>query len=375
MYKRGLRIFVLILVLALISPTIANAQAEIKVDIQEQTYKADLIFFEEVLNLIKYNYPFQVEEDDLIITAIKAMLKSLDPYSDYYTKEEADSLYDSISGNFSGIGLYIEAKDGYISVVSPIKGQPAEKAGVKAGDIIISVDDIDIKDMGVEKVSSMIKGPEGTTVKLTIKRGEETLTFKITRKLIEINPVEYEILEGNIGYIRLDEFSSNATREIKKALSEFKNKGIEKIILDLRDNPGGLLNEAISIGQLFVPAGPIVYVKDKSGYLKKYESNLWDSNYKLVVLVNERSASASEILAGAVKDRKAGILVGTKTFGKALVQSLIPVNDGSLIKITTAVYLTPNKTLINGVGITPDYIVENDGFEDLQLKKAIELLK
>ncbi|NLY86268.1 MAG: S41 family peptidase [Tissierellia bacterium] len=372
MFKRGLRIFVLILVLTLITPIAANAQIPVKV---YEEYQADLIFFEDVLNLIKDNYPFEVDEDELIITAVKSMLKSLDPYSDYYTKEEAKSLYDSLSGNFSGVGMYIEDRDGYVGVVAPIKGQPAEKAGIKAGDLIISVDDIDIKDMGVDKVSSMIKGPAGTTVKLKVKRGERILTFKITRKIVEINPVHYEILEENIGYIRLDDFSSKATKEIKKALEEFNRKGIKKIILDLRDNPGGLLDEAVSVGRLFVPAGPIVYVKDKAGSLKKYESSLRDPKYQLVVLVNERSASASEILAGAIKDRKAGILVGTKTFGKALVQSLIPVNDGSIIKLTTAVYLTPNKTLINGVGIEPDYVVENDGFEDLQLKKAIEVLK
>ncbi|NLV89850.1 MAG: S41 family peptidase [Tissierellia bacterium] len=372
MYKRGLRLFVLILALTLITPIIANAQ--VQVDIQEE-YKADLQFFEDVLSLIKDRYPFEVDEDDLIRTAVKSMLKSLDPYSDYYTKEEAEDLYSSISGNFTGVGMYIEDKDGYINVVSPMKGQPAEKAGIKAGDLIIGVDDVDIKDMGVNKVSSMIKGPAETKVKLTVKRGEETLTFELVRKFIEINPVHYEIIEGNIGYIRLDDFSSSASREINKALTDFNRKGIKKLILDLRDNPGGLLNEAISIGQLLVPSGPIVHVQEKSGNTLTYRSRLKETKYQLVVLVNENSASASEILAGAIKDRKAGVLVGTQTFGKALVQSLMPLTDGSMIKLTTAVYLTPNKTLINGVGIEPDYIVENDDLEDLQLEKAIELLK
>ena len=376
MFKRGLRIFVLILVLTLITPIIANAQVQVNSNVQEEEYTADLQFFEDVLNLIKDNYPFEVDENELIITAVKSMLKSLDPYSDYYTKEEADQQFGTLLiSSFSGVGLYIEDMDGYVNVVAPIKGQPAEKAGIKAGDLIIAVDDIDIKDMGVNKVSSMIKGPVGTKVKITIKRGEETLDFELTRATIEINPVHYEIMEGNIGYISLDEFSSNATSEINKALREFNRKGIKKIILDLRDNLGGLLNEAISIGKLFVPKGPIVYVQDKEGDLTVYESNLRKTKYQLVVLVNERSASASEILAGAIKDREAGVLVGTQTFGKALVQSLIPITDGSIIKLTTAVYLTPNKTLINGVGIEPDYIVENDALEDLQLEKAIELLK
>jgi len=371
--KKAIRIFAIILILTLITPTIANA--EIKVHFQKVEPNANLYFFEEVYNLIKHYYPFEVDEDELITKAIKAMLESLDPYSEYYTKDEVDNFYSSLYGSYTGIGLYIEEKDGYINVVKTMTGQPAEEAGIKAGDIIISVDGIDVKDLGVDKVSSMIKGPEGTKVKLQVKRGDKTLTFEVTRKVIEVSPVYYEIIENDIGYIKLEQFSSNATKEMKKALEELDKKGIKKIILDLRDNPGGFFNEAVSVAQLFVPKGTIVYVKDKNGILQRYDSYLKESKYQLVVLVNKNSASASEIVAGAIKDRKAGILVGTRTFGKALVQTVFPLNDGGMIKLTTAVYLTPNKTLINGVGIEPDYVVENDGFEDLQLKKAIELLK
>lgn len=371
--KKAIRTFAIILILTLITPTIANA--EIKVHFQEVVPNANLYFFEEVYNLIKHYYPFEVDEDELITKAIKAMLESLDPYSEYYTKDEVDNFYSSLYGSYTGIGLYIEEKDGYINVVKTMTGQPAEEAGIKAGDIIISVDGTDIKDLGVDKVSAMIKGPEGTKVKLQVKRGDKTLTFEVTRKVIEVSPVYYEIIENDIGYIKLEQFSSNATKEMKKALEELDKKGIKKIILDLRDNPGGFFNEAVSVAQLFVPKGTIVYVKDKNGILQRYDSYLKESKYQLVVLVNKNSASASEIVAGAIKDRKAGILVGTRTFGKALVQTVFPLNDGGMIKLTTAVYLTPNKTLINGVGIEPDYVVENDGFEDLQLKKAIELLK
>lgn len=371
--KKAIRIFAIILILTLITPTIANA--EIQVHFQEVVPNVNLLFFEEVYNLIKHYYPFEVDEDELITKAIKAMLESLDPYSEYYTKDEVDNFYSSLYGSYTGIGLYIEEKDGYINVVKTMTGQPAEEAGIKAGDIIISVDGIDVKDLGVDKVSAMIKGPEGTKVKLQVKRGDKTLTFEVTRKVIEVSPVYYEIIENDIGYIKLEQFSSNATKEMKKALEELDKKGIKKIILDLRDNPGGFFNEAVSVAQLFVPKGTIVYVKDKNGILQRYDSYLKESKYQLVVLVNKNSASASEIVAGAIKDRKAGILVGTRTFGKALVQTVFPLNDGGMIKLTTAVYLTPNKTLINGVGIEPDYVVENDGFEDLQLKKAIELLK
>ncbi|MFA7534335.1 MAG: S41 family peptidase [Tissierellaceae bacterium] len=371
--KKSLKLVILILVLTLITSNIASAQVEVNAKAEEHT--ADLIFFEEVLELIKAEYPFEVEENDLIVTAVKSMLKSLDPYSDYYTKEETESLMGSLTGSFSGIGIYIEEKDGYIIVVSPIKGQPADKVGIITGDLIVAVDDLDIKDMGVDKASALIKGPVNTTVKLKVKRGDKTLEFMVKRANITVSPVYYEIMEKNIGYISLDEFSDIATKEIKKALSEFDKKGIKKVILDLRDNPGGFLDEAVSIGRLFVPSGPIVYVRDKNDNLTTHRSYLLRKKYQLVVLVNGGSASASEIVAGAVKDRKAGILVGTQTFGKALVQNLIPINDGSMIKMTTAVYLTPNKTLINGVGIEPDYIVENDGLRDLQLMKAIEILK
>ncbi|MFA5576690.1 MAG: S41 family peptidase [Tissierellaceae bacterium] len=370
--KKSLKLIILILVLTLIVPSIAGMAAGTDPKTEEHT--ADLIFFEEVLNLIKESYPFEVEESDLIVTAVKSMLKSLDPYSDYYTKEETEGLMGSLTGSFSGIGIYIEEKDGYITVVSPIKGQPAEKAGIRTGDLIVAVDDIDIKDMGVDKASALIKGPVNTTVKLKVKREDRTLTFNVKRATITISPVYYEIMEKDIGYISLDEFSDIATKDIKKALAEFDKKGIEKVILDLRDNPGGFLDEAVSIGRLFVPVGPIVYVRDKNNRLTTHRSYLSKQKYQLVVLVNGSSASASEIVAGAVKDRKAGVLVGSQTFGKALVQNLIPINDGSLIKMTTAVYLTPNKTLINGIGIEPDYLVENDGFQDLQLMKALEIL-
>lgn len=370
MYKRGLRIFSLVLALMLITPTIANAQVQLK----PQEFKVDLQFFKEVLDYVVENYPYEVSRTQLIESAIKGMLQSLDPYSDYYTKEEAQSMYSDLMGIFNGIGAYLEEKDGYVSIVSVIKGQPAEKAGLQQGDLIISVDGVDIKDLGVDQVSSMIKGPKGTTVKLGIKRGDEILTIKVVRDTIVISPVYYEIIDENIGYIRLESFNMYATYEVKKVLDEFDSKNIKKVILDLRYNPGGLLSQAVSIAKLFVPKGPIVYEKRKNGALITYTSNLEKPKYELVVLINEYSASASEILAGAIKVRNAGKLVGTKTYGKGTVQSVITLLDGSILKLTVAEYLLPDKTSINGIGIEPDIVIENTD-EDLQLMKAIELLK
>lgn len=363
----------LLLIITILVPNFVLAEAQIYYEQPEQ--QADLVFFEEVFNLVKDSYPFEVDDSKLIEAALKGMLQSIDPYSNYYTKEEAESMYAPIYGKFSGIGIYIEEKEGYINVVSTIKGQPAEKAGIKKDDLIISVNDTDVKDMGLEKSSSMIKGPNGTKVKIGVKRGEKILTFDITRETITINPVKYEILENNIGYIIIEDFNSQSTAEVKKALNEFDKKNITKVILDLRDNPGGLLNEALSISRLFVPSGAILHVKEKNKELVTYRSVLLKPKYKLAVLVNENSASASEILAGAIKDRKAGTLIGTKTFGKGIIQSLISVSDGSMVKLTTAEYLTPNKTSIHGKGIEPNIVIVNTEKEDLQLKKAIEVLK
>lgn len=364
------KIISLLLVFILTVPSLASAELNIK----DYEPKADIIFFEDVLNIIKTDYPFEVDEGYLIEAAIKGMLQSIDDYSDYYTKGEAEQQFSQISGNFAGIGIYIEEKDGYINIKSTMKDQPAEKAGLKVDDLIISVEDKDIKDIGIEKASSMIKGEKGTMVKLIIKRGEKKLVFKVKRDNITINPVYYEIISKDIGYIQIDTFNSQTTDEIKKALRVFKGKKINKIILDLRDNPGGLFYEAIEVSKLFVPRGIIVHQREKNKKLITYTSNIENDKYELVLLVNENSASASEIVAGAIKDRKAGILVGNKTFGKGIIQSFIPIIGGSMIKLTTAEYLTPNKISIHGKGIEPDIKVNNTTL-DLQLEKAIEILK
>lgn len=368
--KRSLSLFLAILIFI---PSLAWGNA---VSIPQP--RDSLKYMEEVLQYIEDRHPFEIEKSTLIEGGIRGMLQSVDPHSSYFTPEEAEEFNQSISGEFSGIGVYINEKDGYINIENTIKGQPAEKAGIKKGDLIIEVEDKDIKDMGLNKASSLIKGPVGTKVKLKIKRGEKNLVIKVTRQTIKVNPVEYEILEGNVGYIELKEFSGQATKEIKIALEAFDKKKVKKVILDLRDNPGGLLSESISISKLFVHKGPIVHIREKNRALLTYATSLLETpKYDLVVLVNGNSASASEIVAGAVKDRKAGRLVGTKTYGKGTVQSMMPLSDGSMIKLTIAEYLTANETSINGIGIEPDYLIENlaGSEEDLQLKKAIEILK
>lgn len=346
------------------------ALAEAKISKEE----VDLMFFVETLEYIEEHYPFEIKESDLLEGALKGMLHSLDPYSDYYTSEEAAEVYGNLLGTFTGIGVYIEKAEEYIKVQEVMKGHPAEKSGMKKDDLIIEVDNVDIKNMEIDEASKLIRGPIDTKVNLKIKRKEEYLTIVVKREQIKVNPVEYKILEGNIGYVELKEFNANGLTEMKKALKYFDDKKVKKVILDIRNNPGGQLNQAIEITRLFVPKGPVLHIREKNKDLVTHISTLEKSKYKLVVLVNENSASASEILAGAIKDRKAGTLVGEKTYGKGVVQSLIPIKYGGILKLTISEYLTPNKTSINGIGIEPDIKVENTTL-DLQLEKAIEILK
>ena len=337
----------------------------------------DILLFMQTLDYIRSNYPFEIEDKELMTNGIKGMLQGLDDYSDYYTKEEAERFMKKVSGDYAGIGVYIEKKGSYIGVINPIENGPGEKAGLKPGDLIIAVDGKAVKDISIEQVSSLIQGPKGTEVKLTILReGVATpINVTVTRDNIKINPVKYEILEGNIGYIKLDEFNKHATEYIKEALKEFDKKGVKKVIFDVRNNPGGLLGQAIEVSKLFIPKGPIVHIRSNAKVGTTYISTLEKPKYELVVLVNSNSASASEIFAGAVKDRKAGTLVGTITYGKGLVQSMANLPDGSIIKMTTAEYLTPNKISINNKGVEPDIVVVNEKGKDLQLKKAIQILK
>ncbi len=369
------RIIIFILVFTMLMAV--NSFAADTKSLQEKSNDTDLMLFIETFQYIKDNYPFQIEEKDLIEGGLKGMLQTLDPYSDYYTPEEATEVYKSMFGTFSGIGVYIEEKDSFINIKDTIKGAPGEKAGLKKDDIIVSIDGTDTKDMSLQNAQKMIQGLIGTKVKLGIKRENKTLPIyiEITRDKIIINPVDYKVLEKNIAYIKLKEFSQYATIEVNKALDDFNDKGITRIILDLRDNPGGLLNQAIEISRIFVPKGPIVHIKEKSKPLVTHVSTTKSSKYKLVVLINENSASASEIFAGAIKDTKSGYIIGQKSFGKGIVQSMIPLSNGSIIKMTTSEYLTPNKISIHGIGIIPDKVVENTEIEDIQLREGIKALK
>ncbi len=375
MKNKLLSILLSILIATSILPGLSTASSLELYEIKTHKEDANLELLIDTYKFIKATYPFEISDKDLSEASLKAMLRSLDPYSDYYTKEEAEEVYSNIFGSFTGIGVYIQKLEEYIEIVNPIEGTQADKAGLLSGDIIISIDGKDAKDMTLDQASKLIKGKEGTTVKLEILRKNKKLNFEIIRKEVVVNPVKYEKLTDDIGYIKLIDFTQTSATEVKKALDFFYKENINKIILDVRNNPGGLFDQAIEISSLFVERGPVVHVKEKEKAPISYFSTIIYPDKDLVLLINEKSASASEILAGAIKDRKAGTIIGKKTFGKGIIQNMIPLQNGSLIKLTTAEYLTPNYTSIHGVGIEPDIEVENTEDKDKQLDKAIQVLK
>lgn len=315
---------------------------------------------ETMMGIIKDNYYKDVKDEDLIRGALKGMFEVLDPHSTYFTAEEYDKFMNDITGEIVGIGVTIEKKEDGITVVAPIEGTPAYKAGLKTGDKILEVNGTDISGYDSDKAASLIRGEAGTKVKIGIRRdGVQGIQyFELVREQIKINPVKYEIKEGNVGYIRITEFNENTFVNVKKAVDEFKAKGVKGVIIDLRGNPGGLLDQVVDVCKLLIPEGPIVKIQVKNQIVDTYSSELKAAPFKLVVLVDGGSASASEIMAGAIKDSKTGILVGEKTYGKGTVQNTMRINGQDGIKITIANYLTPSGFSLDGIGLTPDIEVK-----------------
>lgn len=334
---------------------------------------------------IKKNYVEGAKDDSLMDGAMKGVFEALeDPYSIYMTASEFKSMNESTSGNFGGIGVIVtKSEEGYITVVAPVEDTPGEKAGIKTKDRIIKVDDKDLVGMELDKAVDMIKGKPGTKVTLTISRDNipQPMIFEITREMINQKAVKSEVKESNIGYIRINSFDSDADKDFRKELESLKAKKITGLILDLRQNPGGYVNSCLEIADEILGEGMVVYTEDINKNRQVYNSKAGGLEVPLVILVDEGSASASEILAGAVKDRKAGLLIGVKTFGKGLVQSVESLKDGSGFKLTTQKYYTPSGISINKVGIEPNIEVKameikegqrEEDIKDLQLERAIE---
>ncbi|ADG83572.1 S41 family peptidase [Thermincola potens] len=334
-----------------------------------------------VISLIERNYLETVKTETLVEGAVKGIVDSLgDPYSVYMPPKMFKELQEKMQGSFGGVGIIVSMKGEHIAVIEPIKGTPAEKAGIKAGDIITKVNDKDTKDMDLDTAVGLMRGPVGTEVVLQVfrKQTNKFLNFKIVREMIEVPTVEGKILPNTkIGYIAISMFASNTDEELDKVLQEVLAHKPKGLILDLRDNPGGDLESAVRIADKFIPKGPIVYVEYRTGSDEYYEADDKRIELPLVVLINENSASASEIVAGAIKDTGSGTLVGTKTFGKGVVQSIYTLQNKAGLKLTTAKYLTPKKKDIHKKGIQPDVKVElpENSEKDLQLEKAISILE
>lgn len=348
------------------------------------------IDFERYKKIIDKYYLGEVNEDKLQEGAIKGYFAGLeDPYTEYISKDDMKDYMEDTMGNFVGIGIYM-AKDkesNKIMVLAPIKGSPAEKAGILPGDLILSVNGEKYNAEDLSTVSNKIKGENGSTVKLEISRKNEIKNFEIKREKINVNPVESKVLQNNIGYIQFSSFDEETANNFKKEFEKIEKQGIKSLIIDLRNNGGGIVSEALKIADYILEKDSVIlYEVDKNNNEKVEKAkNNPIIKMPIIVLTNNNTASSSEILAGALKDNGKAKIVGTKTYGKGVIQQILTLPDGSGVKITTEEYLTPNKTKLNKVGIEPDEKVELDeknknSFiieekDDLQLQKAIEMLK
>ena len=376
--KAILNFLTFILILSLFGQKVISSENEIyeKIDV-----------FGEVLEKINKEYVDEINQSDSMDSAINGLLQSLDPYSGYMSPEIFNEMQTETSGEFGGLGIEVTMESGVVKVISPIDDTPASRAGIKAGDYIVKINDTQVQGKSLSEAVELMRGPVGSAIELTIRRrGEKkALTFNVTREIIQIKSVKAELLEKNIGYIRLTSFNENSAGQIKKAINKFeKNKNLKSYILDLRNNPGGLLSQAIKISDFFLDNGEIVSTKSR----QQSENRKWfakkgdlTKGKTILVLINYGSASASEIVAGALKDHKRAILIGENSYGKGSVQSIIPLKNKGAIRLTVAKYYLPSGKSISEVGVSPDIEIdeESDDFKiktetDNQLNYAIKLL-
>ena len=372
-----------IIIIFLFSFLILNKSfAETEKNIYE---KIDL--FSEVLSKIDKEYVESVNQSDAMDAAINGVLQSLDPYSAYMSPEVFSDMQTETSGKFGGLGIEVGMEHGVVKVISPIDNSPASRVGVKAGDYIVKINDIQVQGKSLTEAVEIMRGPVGSDIKITVRRRgvKKAIIFKITREIIKIQSVKSKYIDKSIGYLRLTSFNENSGDQIKDKIKEFnKKKDIKGYILDLRNNPGGLLSQAIKIADFFLENGEIVSTKSR----KISENRRWfakkgdlTKGKTLIVLINEGSASASEIVAGALKDHKRAILVGENSYGKGSVQSIIPLKNKGAIRLTISKYYLPSGKSISEVGVTPDIEVEesSDAFAintdtNNQLNFAVKLL-
>ena len=353
---------------------------------EDDIYKK-IDIFSEVLDKINKEFVDDVNQSKAMDAAINGVLQSLDPYSAYMTPESYQSMQTETSGEFGGLGIEVSMEAGVIKVITPMDDSPAAKAGVKAGDYIVKINDIQVQGKSLSEAVDIMRGPVGSDIEITVRRRGErkALIFNITREKIKVASVKSEILDNQTGYLRLTSFNENSSEQIKNKIKEFKkNENLKNYILDLRNNPGGLLSQAIKITDFFLDDGEIVSTKSK----KKYESRKFFAKKgdlingdTIVILINYGSASASEIVAGALKDHKRAIIIGENSYGKGSVQSIIPLKNDGAIRLTVSKYYLPSGKSISEIGVSPDIEIAegSDDFRfntdtDNQLKFALKLL-
>jgi len=354
---------VLGLLVGVCSVGISQVTAQNKKDLYSQVE-----LFSYALTTIQSDYVDEKTPRDLIYGALKGMLSSLDPHSQFMDPDEYKDLKTETEGKFGGLGIEISIKDNLLTVIAPVEDTPAWRAGIKAGDRIVKIGQDETRDMSLDDAVKKLRGNPGSKLTITILRESNSLVkdFVITREIIHVDDIkDPHIIDDHIGYVRLTEFRENSYDELHQALEKLKAQGADSLILDLRNNPGGLLDVAIKIAEDFLPAGKtIVSTKGRHSsddYMAKSDNNRGDFlDWPMVVMINEGSASGSEIVAGALRDNKTAVLVGVKSFGKGSVQSVIPLPDGSGLRLTTARYFTPSGVCINGIGITPDVVIKGN---------------
>ena len=376
---KKIQFYLIILFVSIISTKTINSA---EIDIYK---KIDL--FGEVLEKINKEYVDEINHSESMDSAIDGLLQSLDPYSSYMSPETFGLMQTETSGEFGGLGIEVSMEAGVVKVITPIDDTPASKAGIKAGDYIVKIDNTQVQGKSLSEAVDLMRGIVGSSIELTVRRRgvKKALTFNITREIIEVQSVKSDLLEKNIGYIRLTSFNENSSEQIKNKIEKLKkNENVNSFILDLRNNPGGLLSQAIRISDFFLENGEIVSTKSR----KKSENRKWfakkgdiTQGKTLVVLINYGSASASEIVAGALKDHKRAIILGENSYGKGSVQSIIPLKNKGAIRLTVAKYYLPSGKSISEVGVRPDIEVNEEGDDfriktetDNQLNYAIKLL-
>ena len=370
MKRKHARIIALVIAVVMVFFTLASATMVFAATVDDENYlKEDVELLRKLMIYVEKNYVTEVDGKTLINGAYKGVYDALDPYSNFFEEnEDYDNFVESVSGEYVGIGVVISAKNGKTVVISPMPGSPAFEQGMKAEDVIAEIDGVDVRTYSTEMIANLLRGIEGTDVNVGVERPGTAgvLTFTITRATIKVESIITEVKENNIGYIRITSFDSDTGEEFKTKIAELRTQNITSLIVDLRNNGGGYISTAVDVAEQLIPIGPVVHLEEQGEITKTYYSKTAEIDILVVVLINEGSASASEILAGAIQDTKTGILIGTQSFGKGSAQESLNLKGVGGMKLTIAHFLSPDKNIIHEVGLTPNIIVENGQGEEVQ---------